>query len=80
MRFRSLVFILMLALGPLGMAQDVATEVGKGVKAVGKAAKTTTKDVARGTETTAKDVAHSTDKAATAAAKDTKKASKRRRV
>ena len=50
MRFRSLVFILMLALGPLGLAQDVATEVGKGVKDVGKAAKTTTKEVAHGTE------------------------------
>jgi len=77
MKFRSLVCILMLALGPLGLAQDVATDVGKGVKDVGKAAKTTTKGVARGTETTAKDVARSTDKAATVAAKDTKKASKK---
>jgi hypothetical protein len=29
----------MLALGPLGLAQDVATDVGKGVKDTGKAAK-----------------------------------------
>jgi hypothetical protein len=77
MKFRSLVCVLMLALGPLGLAQDVATEVGKGVKDIGKAAKTTTKEVAHGTERAAKDVAHSTDKAATASAKGTKKASRK---
>ena len=77
MRFRSLICILMLALGPLALAQDVATDVDKGVKDVGKAAKTTAEGVARGTETTGKDVARSTDKAAKVAAKDTKKASKK---
>src|SRR6201982_2441096 len=57
MRFRSLVCVLTLVLGLLGLAQDAATDVDKGVKDVSKAVKTTTKGAARGTETTAKDVA-----------------------
>ena len=77
MKLRALVLIFALALAANGLAQDVATDVPKGVKDAGKAAETTSKDAARATKSAAKDAAHATDKVATDTAKGTEKASKK---
>jgi hypothetical protein len=61
---KSMVLISVLAIGSIGFAQDLATDVGKGAKDVGKGAETVGKDTARGTEDVAKDAARATDKAA----------------
>jgi hypothetical protein len=78
MKARSLVlvFIIIIGFGALGLAQDVASDVGKGAKDAGKATDTAAKDVVRGTKSATKAVVHGTDKAATDALKDTKSASK----
>ena len=52
---KSMVLISVLALGSIGFAQDLATDVGKGAKDVGKGAETVGKDTARGAEDVAKD-------------------------
>ena len=46
MKLRALVLIFTLGLAANGLAQDVATDVTKGVKGTGKATKTTSKDAA----------------------------------
>ena len=64
MKIRSLVFILVLALGALGLAQNVTGNGGVGQKDAGKPAKTTAKDRTRVTEIVAKGAARADDKAA----------------
>ena len=54
MKPRGLVLILTLALVASGLAQDVATDVTKGVKGAGKATETTSKDAARATKSAAR--------------------------
>src|SRR5580700_3968034 len=76
MKVRSLVLVFIIGFGALGLAQDVASDVGKGAKNAGKATETAAKDVVRGTKSATKAVARGTDKATTDALKDTKSASK----
>jgi hypothetical protein len=73
---RSLVLVFIIGFGARGLAQDVASDVGKGAKDAGKATETAAKDVVRGTKSVTKAAAHGTDKAAIDAVKDTKSASK----
>ena len=70
---QSMIICLLLTLGSIGFAQDLAADVGKGAKDVGKAAETVGKDTLRGTEDAAKDAAHATDKAAKVTARSTQK-------
>ena len=64
MKLRSVVFVLMLALGALGLAQDVTDNGGVGQTDAGKSAETTAKDRTQVTEIVAKDAARADDKAA----------------
>jgi len=59
---KSMALTLVLALGSIGVAQDLATDVGKGAKDVGKATEKASKDAAHGTKDAAKDAAHATNK------------------
>jgi len=70
---KSMALILVLTLGSIGAAQDLATDVGKGAKDVGKATEKASKNAAHGTKDAAKDAAHATDKAAKDTAQGTKK-------
>jgi hypothetical protein len=70
---KSMALILVLTLGSIGVAQDLATDVGQGAKDVGKATGKASKDAAQGTKDAAKDAARATDKAAKDTAQGTKK-------
>ena len=53
MKRRSLVLFFIIGVGVLGLAQDVASDVGKGAKDAGKATEAAAKDVVKGTKSAA---------------------------
>ena len=64
MKLRSLVFMLVLALGALGLARDVTSNDGLGQTDARRSAETTAKGRTRVTEIVAKGAARAVDKAA----------------
>jgi hypothetical protein len=62
MKVKLIIVALVLMLGSIVFAQDLATDVGKGAKEAGKGTETVAKDVAHGTQDVAKDTAGATAK------------------
>ena len=71
---RSLVLILIVEFGLLGLAEGVATAVRKGAKDAGKAEAATARDAAQGTSPAAKDVVHAPDRTVTPVPENTRSA------